>query len=256
MPNQSEKKIDPLIPEMVFVEGGSFQMGSDRYDEEQPVHPVRVPDFYLGKHRVTNAQFTAFLNAYGSDRVKAGAHQGETLIFENEWTFKKRAGSWEVATPGMEDHPVVYVNWYTAVTYCAWLSEKTGESYRLPTEAQWEYAARGGRKSRNFQYAESNKLKDVDRMQQTKPVGLEQSNELGLYDRSGRVWEWCADHWHDNYEGAPTDGSAWVEGGESDFRVIRGGSWFHSVLSNRVSGRSRSHIDYGVTNISFRVARY
>ena len=130
-----------------------------------------------------------------------------------------------------EDHPVINVTWYGAIAYCDWLSEKEGQPYRLPSEAEWEYVARGGVKSKDFLFAGGHKLKEVgwyskNSHGQTKPVGLKQPNELGLYDMSGNVDEWCADHWHENYNGAPNDGSAWVTGGDASRRVVRGGSWY------------------------------
>ncbi|QQS30955.1 MAG: formylglycine-generating enzyme family protein [Sphingobacteriales bacterium] len=127
----------------------------------------------------------------------------------------------------------------------------------MPTEAQWEYAARGGQLRGEYNYAGSNKLKEVGWYDQnshseTKDVGLKIPNELGLYDMSGNVWEWCADNWHTDYKGAPQDGSAW-EGGDSAFRVLRGGSWFNLAVSCAVAYRFNNHPDGDYNNIGFRL---
>ncbi len=219
-------------PEMVEIEGGTFMMGSEEGNTyERPVHEVRIKDFKLGKYPVTNAQFALFLQAYGSDEVKEGEYQGIKICFmKTVWAMQKAGESW-VPALGYEHYPVQYVTWYGAVLYCQWLTENTGGRYRLPSEAEWEYAARGGRKSQeNFSFAGGHKLKEVawynqNSMGITQPVGMKLPNELGLYDLNGNVWEWCADHWHETYAGAPKDRSPWLSGDNSNRRVVRGGSW-------------------------------
>ncbi|MDV7396073.1 SUMF1/EgtB/PvdO family nonheme iron enzyme, partial [Arthrospira platensis SPKY1] len=114
------------------------------------------------------------------------------------------------------------------------LNQKTGGNYRLPTEAEWEYAARGGQKKKDTKFAGSDNLDEVGWWKnnsggKTHPVGQKKTNELGIHDMSGNVWEWCADHWHVNYNGVPTDGSAWVSGGDSARRVVRGGAWLNDL---------------------------
>ena len=232
-------------PEMVEIQGGTFMMGSEEGDaNERPVHEVRIKDFKLGKYPVTNAQFASFLNAYGSDRVKSGEYKGEEICTEYPWGVQKEENRW-LAALGYEAYPMIRVSWYGAITYCEWLSEKAGNSYRLPSEAEWEYAARGGKKSRgDFSYAGSQRPKEVAWYKQNSlgmphPVGMKLPNELGLYDMSGNVDEWCADHWHGTYAGAPNDGSPWLAGGDSNRRVVRGGSWYYSDNYCRVSARLR-----------------
>ena len=252
--------LDSAIPEMIKVDGGTFQMGSNENAREQPIHQVRVPDFYLGKYPVINLQYAAFLNDYKSDEIKTGEDAGKKMIYEYSWGVEQKSGRW-LPTKGFEYHPVIYITWYGAKEYCNWLSKKSGKDFRLPSESEWEYAARGGSQSFGFRFAGSNKLKEVgwynlNSHQETKPVGLKLPNELGLYDMSGNVWEWCADHWHNFYEKAPKDGSAWIDQVDEDLRVIRGGARNNLIVNCRVSNRFFGFTDFRGLNVGFRVARY
>ncbi|MBK7476684.1 MAG: formylglycine-generating enzyme family protein [Haliscomenobacter sp.] len=209
--------------EMIRIEGGSFVMGDDDapYKDEKPAHLVQIPDFYLGKFPVTQALWQAVMG-------------------DNPSSFQG------------PNRPVVQVSWIDVQTFLKKLNTRTGKTYRLPSEAEWQYAARGGHRSQGFTYSGGNKLNEVgwydeNSHAETKPVGLKQPNELGLYDMSGNVWEWCADVWHDNYEGAPDDGSAWTTGGDQDLRVVRGGSWFFDDCYCRVSSRNRVRSVGGAT---------
>lgn len=190
---------DPFADLMIRVEGGSFDMGSNEDEREKPVHRVTVKDFYLCKYPVTQAQWLAIMKS-------------------NPSRFKG------------DDLPVENVSWNDMQVFLQKLSETTGKNYRLPSEAEWEYAARGGVKSNGYRFAGSN---DADHVawfsansdQTTHPVGQKRANELDIHDMSGNLWEWCADSWHDNYKDAPTDGSAWVDAG-ANTTVLRGGSWY------------------------------
>lgn len=189
---------------MLPVEGGIFEMGGtdkEADSREKPLHKVSVSTFWMGEFPVTQALWQAVLG-------------------ENPSYF-----------PGM-DRPVEQVSWNDITNrFLPALNERCKQNYRLPTEAEWEYAARGGKHRSPYLYAGSHRLKDVawyyeNSHGETKQVGLKQPNALGLYDLSGNVEEWCADHKHENYEGAPTDGSAWIEvGDDGRSRVLRGGSW-------------------------------
>jgi formylglycine-generating enzyme required for sulfatase activity len=187
--------------EMIFIPKGTFQMGSPKgqgYDSEWPQHPVTVSSFFIGQYPVTQSQWQAVMG-------------------NNPSRFKG------------ENNPVEQVSWEEAVNFCQKLSQQTGKAYRLPSEAEWEYAARAGTTTQySFgddeglleQYAWYNK----NSQNRSHPVGERKPNDWGLYDLHGNVWEWCQDKWHQNYEDAPGDGRVWEDGG-SDHRLLRGGSW-------------------------------
>ncbi|ABG51318.1 protein of unknown function DUF323 [Trichodesmium erythraeum IMS101] len=200
--------------EMVKIPGGSFLMGSpeteaQRSDNEGPQHHVDVPEFWMGKYVVTQQQWQAIM---GNDPSK----------------FKGK------------NRPVERVSWNNATEFCQKLSKKTGRDYRLPSEAEWEYACRAGTTTPFYfgetitgelaNYRASETYADEPKgeyREQTTPVGEFPPNAFGLYDMHGNVWEWCQDVVHSNYDGAPVDGSAWVNGGDSSGRVLRGGSWLN-----------------------------
>ncbi len=228
-----EKISDSLSFEMIGVEGGSFLMGSNEEEAfkiEQPVHKVQVPDFYLGKYPVTQSLWKAVM---GGDNNPSN-FQGD-------------------------NRPVEGVSWKNAHQFLKKLNELTHQTYRLPTESEWEYAARGGKKSQGFKYSGSNKLKDVgwyskNSYGETKPVGLKYPNELGLYDMSGNVWEWVEDDWHDRYTDAPDDGTARLAADWGTVRVIRGGGWGSEARSCRVSYRLSFEAAERNYDLGFRMA--
>lgn len=235
------------IMEMVSVPGGTFLMGSpkDRGDsDEKTQHPVTLASFYIGKFPVTQAQW------------KAVAALPQIKIFLNPDAARFKG----------VNRPVENISWYEAVEFCARLSRKTGKNYRLPSEAQWEYACRGetmtafhfgetitselANYNGNANYAEA--PKGVYRFQTT-DVGSFKPNAFGLYDLHGNVWEWCADSWHNNYNGAPVDGSVWESGGDSSLRLLRGGSWNDHPPNCRSACRLRYQPDCKASIVGFRV---
>ncbi|WP_421795333.1 formylglycine-generating enzyme family protein [Haliscomenobacter sp.] len=202
--------------ELVLVEGGTLMMGSYENKEEKPVHKVTVSSFAIGKYPVTQELWIA-------------------VAGENPSRFINPL------------HPVERVSWEETQVFFQKINQDTrlpdSHVFRLPTEAEWEYAARGGNRSGGFRYAGGDKLDEVgwynDNSQgETKTVGLKLANELGLYDLSGNVWEWCADHWHGNYQGAPKDGSAWIDKEKDAARVLHGGSWYDASQYCRPSRRN------------------
>ncbi|MFN7119170.1 MAG: SUMF1/EgtB/PvdO family nonheme iron enzyme [Saprospiraceae bacterium] len=239
-------------PEMVFVQGGKLKR------ENGP--EVTLKDFYIGKYQVTVKEYLEFANATKS-------HFPEWMEEGSKYNFKtgsddhyKKLG--EALTN--DSHPIVGISWNDAKAYCQWLSKETGKKYRLPTESEWEYAARGGNQSKNFEYAGSNHIDEVawyngNSGGKTHPVGTApKSNELGIYDMSGNVWEWCEDVWHDDYKGAPADGSAWISGGDqnSHSRVVRGGSWFNLPNVCRAAYRGGSGPNDRADRFGFRLVRH
>ena len=198
--------------EMVQIPGGTFMMGSlegeaGRDEDESPQHEIRVPGFFMGKYEITQEQYQAIMGS-------------------NPSYFKG------------EKRPVEQVTWDEAVEFCKKLSQKTGNTYRLPSEAEWEYACRAGTKT-PFYFGETitTELVNFDG-KETKPVGSFLANAFGLCDMHGNVWELCQDYWHDNYNGAPTDGSAWLTGGDKTFRLLRGGSWDYNLWYCRCANRN------------------
>ncbi len=238
--------INQLINDLVAVEGGTFMMGGNEYSNEKPIHEVTLSSFYIGKYQVTLAQFKAFIedSRYKTDAEKKTDGYGSYVYEGNSW--KKKDGiDWRHNVEGKlqtnDQHPVIHVSWNDATEYCKWLSRKTGKNYTLPTEAEWEYAARGGNKSKGFTYAGSNNIDEVawydkNSGNKTQPVGQKLPNELGIYDMSGNVWEWCQDWYDENYyKNSPANNPTGPS--TSSYRVLRGGSWSSDAVYCRVANR-------------------
>ena len=237
------------LPEMIDLPGGEFWMGSppeepERFADEGPRHKVRVRPFSIGKYAVTFAQYDAFAEA-----------TGRTKPSDAGW--------------GRDQRPVVNVGWGDAVAYAQWLSAQTGEAYRLPSEAEWEYVVRAGSETAFWtgrcihtdqaNYDGNNDYhgcgaKTGGYCGKTVPVGSLPANPWGLHEVLGNVWEWVQDHYHDTYAGAPADGGAWESGGGSA-RVSRGGSWFNGPRYLRSAVRSGNEPDDGDDKHGFRLAK-
>ena len=225
-------------PPMVVIPAGSFLMGSapnDGYDYEWPQHKVFIQTpFALGQFPVTFADYDVYAKA-----------EGQELPDDAGW--------------GRKNRPAVNVSWENAQGYCQWLNQQTGREYRLPSEVEWEYAARAetstqywwgdesGKNLANF-YGSGSEWSG----KQISPVDAFKANPFGLYDVHGNVWEWCFDNWHGNYKNAPNDGSAWIEG-SVDRRVVRGGSWNDYQGSARAAYRNSYAPDSRFYLLGFRL---
>ena len=235
---------------LMLIPASEFLMGAPKdepegYKDEKPQHLVKVPQFLMGRYPITQAQW----------HVVCGYPQIERELNSDPSEFKG------------DNRPVENVSWDDAQEFCKRLSAQTGKEYRLPSEAQWEYGCRAGTKTR-FHFGEIitaeianysgteiyNNGPKREYRQQTMEVGMFPANEWGLHDMHGNVWEWCEDDWHSNYEGAPNDGSAWVEiDRKSTNRLLRGGSLYNIPVICRSACRgnySRGIRDY---DIGFRV---
>jgi len=254
-------QVGGYAPEMVVIKAGSFQMGAiqgSNYDDEKPVHWVNIEKFAMGKYEVTVGDFRKFVNASG---YKTEAEKGKGCrIYQREWNWVKDANWRNPYFSQTDNEPVVCVSWNDAIAYTEWLTQQTGKHYRLPSESEWEYAARAGTKTKYWWGNELGKNQAVcdgcgsrwDN-KQTAPVGSFRANPFDLYDTVGNVWEWCADNSHDDYKGAPSDGRVW-KGGNENRRVLRGGSWVIIPGSSRAAFRywnDRFVRDY---DVGFRVA--
>ncbi len=265
-------------PEMVVVPAGSYMMGSPsgeagRYDNQGPQHRVAIGEaFAVGVHEVTRGEFARFVRATGHST-------GDSCWFwdigKAEWA-KRSGATWR--NPGFEQtdrHPVVCVSWEDAQAYVRWLSRETGKGYRLLSESEWEYVARGGtRTARYWGESESGQCRHAngadltvqrrhegwtvascdDGYYQTAPVGLFSPNGFGLYDVLGNAYEWVQDCWNASYKGAPGDGRAWKQGNCS-LRVARGGSWYVIPRDLRAAFRFRNTTGNRLDNLGFRIAR-
>lgn len=232
--------------ELVHVQGGEFGMGSDNADdEESPRHNVVVNSFSIGKYEVTVGQFRSFIEAT-SYRTTAETDGSATHFHNGKWD-QVRHLNWQYnsakfeRSPNEDYEPVIYVSWYDAQRFCEWMTLQTGHKYRLPTEAEWEFAARGGAKTNNFKYSGSNDIEEVgwvtgnsgDRIRN---VGLKKPNELGLYDMTGNVIEYCQDWFDKNYyKYSPKNNPKGPETAKE--KVAKGGGIFSTPSDSRNTDR-------------------
>jgi formylglycine-generating enzyme required for sulfatase activity len=213
--------------EMLAIPGGKFWMGSPDgvgYDSERPRHEVTIAPFFMSRFPITQEQYQA-------------------LMCKNPSQSKG------------EKRPVECVTWHDAIAFCKELAGKESRRFSLPSEAQWEYACRAGTETA-FYFGETISAEQVNygtNKSGTTNVGIFPANKFGLHDMHGNVWEWCADYWHENYQGAPTDGSAWITTSKDSTRLLRGGSWFYYPDDCRSACRDHNSPDFQNLNIGFRV---
>ncbi len=226
-------------PEMVWIPAGSFEMGSPSSStnaEERPRHTVKVKKFAISKYEITFSEYDKFAKA-------TGRKPPDNLYMDRATT------------------PVIFVSWDDAYNYARWLSEETGKKYHLPSEAEWEYAASGGKSSTfwwgfNEEVGKAHCFTCESQFDPRKPTktGTFQPNQFGIYDTAGNVAEWVHDCWHENYNGAPDDGSMW-EGGDCTQRAARGGSYISPQQSIRTAKRDKFKSNSGYDHIGIRVVR-
>jgi formylglycine-generating enzyme required for sulfatase activity len=215
--------------EMIAIPGGTFLMGSpeneaERNSYESPQHQVTVPSFFMAKYQLTQAQYQAIMGV-------------------NPSSFKG------------DNRPVENVSWDDAVAFCQKLTQKTGNNYRLPSEAEWEYACRAGTKT-PFSFGDNITTDLINhdyKYEQTTDVGKFPPNAFGLYDMHGNVWEWCEDDWYGNYINAPTDGTAYNSLRGRNYRLLRGGSWNKPARGCRSASRYTDLCATRYSNYGFRV---
>ena len=224
-PDSLEFTVDGVSFKMIKVEGGTFQMGSENgYDSEKPVHSVTLSGYYIGETEVTRELWKAVMGSNPSE------FEGDNL-------------------------PVEKVSWDDCQEFISKLNQKTGRRFALPTEAQWEFASRGGNKSQGYEYSGSNNIDDVawyldNSSEQTHPVGTKMSNELGLYDMSGNVFEWCAD-WYGSYSSSSQTDPVGPSTGS--YRVLRGGSWYFNASYCRSTIRGSGNPGIRYDSCGFRL---
>ncbi len=244
-------------PEMVVIPAGSFRMGDIQGggdSDEKPVHRVSINKFAMGKFEVTNAQFVKFLNAV-KRRGNDNEPWFETKAEDSDSHITGSVGNFKVET-GYDDHPMIEVSWYGATAYAKWLSDQTGETYRLPTEAEWEYAARAGTETKYWwgnDIGKNNANCDSgcgDNFEYTSPVGAFDANKFGLYDTSGNIWEWTCSEFTDKYNGKEKQ----CVTSASRF-VLRGGSWGNTPWNVRSAYRDRVEPTYRLEFYGFRLVR-
>ena len=280
-PNNANTYTDPLGGTFVKIKGGTFDMGSDNGSKgEKPVHRVTLSDFYMGKFEVTLAQFKSFIDdtGYNTDAEK----NGDSYVVNSSGSWEEKSGvNWRHDEQGNRrptadyNRPVVHVSHNDATAYAEWLSRKTGERYRLPTEAEWEYAAGNGTRHTKYSWGNGDPIgkkggnvADETAKRQysgwsafegytdgyvfSAPVGAFDPNELGLHDMTGNVWEWCQDWKGDYPSGSQTNPTGATSGSN---RVIRGGSWGYDPTGCRVAFRFDGTPVRRNNRVGFRLAR-
>lgn len=250
-PRHLARTVSPLVtlPEMILIPGGTFLMGGDENDDERPLHPCTIDPFYLAIHPVTNEEYRCFVLAEGHHPPRPQTEQYS--IWDGTRFSHEQAR-----------RPVVHISWDDAVAYCRWLSEMTGERFRIPTEAEWERAARGGLERKKYPWGdEEPTARAAFDLLWTGPTVIPEvcsyaPNGYGLFDMSGLVWEWCLDFYHKRYYELPeSTESNPVNEAPSVQRVQRGGAWLTGARSLRCSFRGKHRPDSATVAFGFRIVR-
>jgi formylglycine-generating enzyme required for sulfatase activity len=254
------EQADPLCLTLIQIPAGSFLMGSpedepERHSDEGPQHEVAVQELFMAQSPITQAQWREVASWQPQEPERWGRE-----LNPNPSSFNDQ--------PDSDQRPVERVSWHEAMEFCHRLSQRTGRHYTLPSEAQWEYACRAGTTTPFHVGATiTPELANYDATAtygdgpkgeygaETTPVGMFPANSWGLHDMHGNVWEWCLDHWHDSYKGAPSDGSAWLtpSASEEERRVLRGGSWGSDPRGCRSAYRNLNQPGFAYSPVGFRV---
>ncbi|HPE60449.1 MAG TPA: SUMF1/EgtB/PvdO family nonheme iron enzyme [Thiolinea sp.] len=268
----------PFEPQMIAIPGGTFTMGcvperddveGGCYDDEKPAHEVTLKPFWLAKTEVTVGQFRAFVDSTGHKTTAEAQGSCRSYDKDGQWSDVKGRSWRKAGFEQTDEHPAVCLSWNDAQAYVNWLSRETGKDYRLPTEAEWEYAARGGAKTAYFwgnkashEYANYGKdeccdglASGRDQWVHTSPVGSFPANGFGLQDMNGNVYEWVQDCWQSDYTKTRPDGGARPGCGANAARVLRGGSWHDSPWDLRSAYRNNNFPVYRYNDVGFRAAR-
>jgi formylglycine-generating enzyme required for sulfatase activity len=264
---------DLVVLEMVRIPAGEFLIGAPKYeaesrDSEHPQHRVKVPEFYMGKYPITQSQWQF---GAGLPKIDRELDPEARLILEfgaDLDRFFDREIDPDPSNFKGKNLPVEKISWFDAIEFCARLSRHTGRAYRLPSEAEWEYACRAGTTTPfhcgetistdlanyNGDYVYGRGSKGIYQSKTTQ-VGSFPPNFFGLCDMHGNVWEWCEDHWHESFQGAPSNGSSWLnfDTSENDYRMLRGGSWLNLPQDCRSAYRDYFSPNLRFSDVGFRV---
>jgi formylglycine-generating enzyme required for sulfatase activity len=278
---EKEKKLlSQLNLQMQSIPGGSFKMGSKQEKDEQPIHNVSIKPFKIMSKEVTVGQFRQFVDVTGyKTDAERNKHNKSGCYINKDWKKHEYVKGYSWSNPSFnqtDNHPVVCVSYWDGEAFVKWLNKNTGQVFSLPSEAQWEYAARGG-SNKKYHYGNSTsqlcqygnvmdntplpngavwtkRAKCDDGYLATAPVGQYQPNQFGLYDMIGNVAEWTQDCWNDSYRGAPANGKAWKKGSCAE-RVLRGGSWDVEPDDLRSADRFRDSASFRGHDIGFRLVQ-
>jgi formylglycine-generating enzyme required for sulfatase activity len=263
---EKKSEIPPdWMPELISLKGGTFMMGDADEPAATPVHQVTIGDCMLGRYEVTVAQFKKFVDE--EKYITTAEQKGSSLIYvQGQWKNEKGI-NWRYDAQGNpintsdKNRPVVHVSWQDANAYCKWLSKKTGFTYRLPTEAEWEFAARDGDSSNHFTFSGSDTINRVGWYKENSgdlihAVGQKQSNALGIYDMTGNALEWCND-WYDDYQNSPQVNPMGPDTPRKDSaKVLRGGAWaYKKEVATNVYRSIRLKTEVSGGSTGFRVCK-
>ncbi len=240
---KENSQIIAIDEKFVLIKAGSFMMGSNEYENRQPIHKITIDyDFYISKYQVTMKEYLEFVNSTNSNHP---------IWIETDYHFKDQNFN--------NDAPIMGVSWKNAKAYCKWRSKKEEKTYRLPTEAEWEYACRAGSTTKWSFGDDDSKLEEYawyskNSNGKAHPVGDKKPNPWGLYDMHGNVWEWCEDDGSDNYDTTPRGGSA-NKSNNSGEKVLRGGSWVNPAYGAHSSFRFKFNPSFRINDVGFRLLR-